>query len=81
MAKKGAGGRPAIYSPKDGKVQVRAITKKGAAILNRARRMVKTIAQWPGHVSDGDVIDYLLRSWEQGPEKASVEISPKGDQQ
>ena len=39
MAKKGVGGRPAIYGPKVGKVQIRALTKKGRKILDRARDM------------------------------------------
>lgn len=63
MVKKATGGRPSIYSPKDGKVQVRAITAEGARILDKARKVVATLAQWKGKVSDGDVIDWLLRYW------------------
>lgn len=66
MSKKSVGGRPAIYSPKDGKVQIRAITKEGSRILDKARKLVKQATRWPGKVSDGDVIDFVLRYWHSG---------------
>lgn len=77
IGRKNAGGRPSLYPGKGGKVQVRAITKKGAVILDKVRRVVKSVSKWPGHVSDGDVIDYLLRVWHNGPTAADDEIEPK----
>lgn len=74
MAKKAAGGRPALYQPKDGKVQVRAITKKGARMLESVRAHVKRVSKWPGKVSDGDAIDYVLRHWAMGSAEADADL-------
>lgn len=77
MLKKSVGGRPAIYSPKDGKVQIRAITKEGSRILDKARRVLQTLSRWRGKVSDGDVIDFVLRCWSKGADAASEEIEDR----
>lgn len=76
MTKKAVGGRPSLYSPKDGKVQVRALTTTGARILNTARTVVKKLSKWRT-VSDGDVIDYILRCWYSGRDVADAEVAEK----
>lgn len=56
-------GRPSIFSPKDGgkPIRVLALTAKGQKRFEQARAELKKLANWPGAVSDGDVIDYLVR--------------------
>ena len=62
MAKK-AGGRPAIYGPKNGTKSYRALclTKEGQKRFELTRREVKRLHKWRGTVSDADVIEHLVR--------------------
>lgn len=56
-------GRPTLFGPKDDPRTVRALalTKRGRVLFEQARTKLKTLANWPGTVSDGDVIESLAR--------------------
>jgi len=55
-------GKPAIFRPKDGKpVRAGALTALGTRLFDAARSELKKLSKWPRRVSDGDVIDYLVR--------------------
>lgn len=66
MATKSTGGRPSVYSPKDGDKTYRALalTKKGQTLFERARKELQVVNPAFGRVSDSDVIDYVVRAWE-----------------
>lgn len=60
---KNLGGRPSIFSPKNGMgVRVQALTQWGSAEFEAARVRLAGIAKWePTRVSDADTVEYLLR--------------------
>lgn len=65
MGKKGSGGRPVIYGPKNGNREYRvlALTKDGQRGFEAARKALRKSKDWPRDVSDADVIDFLVRRY------------------
>ena len=76
MTKKAVGGRPSLFNPKTENVEVRRITPTGTRILNTARTVVKKLSKWRT-VSNGDVLEYVLRCWHSGRDVADAEIAEK----
>lgn len=63
-------GRPSIFGPKDGTQRIYAsgLTKRGAQLFKAAKARLKKLAKWPGTVSDGDAIEYLVRGEDESAE-------------
>lgn len=76
MTKKSVGGRPSLYEPKNDNIEVRRMTKTGTRILNTARTVVKKLSDWRT-VSNGDVLEYVLRCWYSGRDVADAEVAEK----
>lgn len=66
---KAAGGRPSIYSPKDGTrvYRIGALTMWGQRKFESVRGKLKKVRGWKSNVSDADVTEFLLR--DQQPPK------------
>ena len=64
MTVRNKGGRPSIFTPKDGTKQYRilALTLKGEQKFEAFLRKLGKLADWPSSASPGDGIDYLVRS-------------------
>lgn len=71
---KGIGGRPTVYTPKDGKATVRVISGDGEKVMERVRKQLQKLTGWTSRIGDGDVFDYVLRVFAHGKEKADKEI-------
>lgn len=59
VAKK-AMGRPTLYK-KDGPDVHGRISKTGGKVFEKMRRILKRQTKWPGKISDGDVVEFILR--------------------
>lgn len=59
-----AGGKRAIYQPKDGDKSYKALslTAKGQQLFEKRRAALGKRHKWPRSVSDADVIDDLVRN-------------------
>lgn len=55
-------GRPVIFTDKSGKRLQATLTKPSTATVEKARRALAKLVNWPvGRVSDSDVVEYLIR--------------------
>lgn len=57
------GGRPTIFTPKDGEpVRAQALTITGSKRFEAARRRLAKLAGWePEQVSDADTVEFMAR--------------------